>query len=310
MKKFQNISIILIFLITITLNSQTARRESYIDIPSAHLTKGLFINLNGSFPMGSENEVSTDINSGLEFALNRFDILLNWYSTSNFSLDLSYLLLDQSGMIPSLSLGIDNITYRQYISPIGHAEGDTQNTYADEGYDPRPPEVVSAYLVATRKFSENFEMTLGLGRGRFIGYGPRSRLLNLDVLFDEEHELFTVGFFGGLKYTIPHGPSIIIETDGRDANFGIQYEYGLFKGTLSIIKLEHFASEEGSNLTPRINASFSFKTYSFEALKPGMVNINLLDLNSDKPIAGKLIYEDGEPITANIPSTGKKTLTL
>jgi hypothetical protein len=96
MKKFQNISIILIFLITITLDSQTAKRESYIDIPSAHLTKGLFINLNGSFPTGSENEVSTDVNSGLEFALNRFNILLNWYSTSNFSLDLSYLLLEQN----------------------------------------------------------------------------------------------------------------------------------------------------------------------------------------------------------------------
>lgn len=310
MKKFQNISIFLIFLITITLNSQTARRESYIDIPSAHLTKGLFINLNGSFPTGSENEVSTDINSGLEFALNKFDILFNWYSTSNFSLDLSYLLLEQNGKIPSLSFGIDNITYRQYISPIGHAEGDTQNTYADEGYDPRPPEVVSAYLVATRKFSENFEMTLGLGRGRFIGYGPRSHLFNLDVFFDEKHELFTVGLFGGLKYTIPHGPSIVIETDGRDANLGIQYEYGLFKGTLGFIKLEQLASEEGSNLTPRINASFSFKTYSFEAPKPGMVNINLLDMNSDKPIAGKLIYGDGKPITVYISSTGKKTLTL
>lgn len=310
MKKFQYIITYIIFFISIALFSQTTRRESYIDIPSAQFNKGLFVNLNSSFPIGSENEVSTDINTGLEFAISRFDAILNWYSTSDFCLDLSYLLLEQNGMMPSLSLGIDNVTYRQYISPIGHAVGDTQNTYSDEGYEPRPPELVSTYLVATRKFSENFEITIGAGRGRFIGYGPRSQNLNFDVFFDEKHENFVFGLFGGIKLAIPNGPSFIIETDGRDANLGIQYGYGIFKGTLSIIKLEQFASAEGSNLTPRINLSLSFKAHSFEGPKPAIVNINLRDQLTDRSLAGTLTYGDGKPISVNIPITGKKTLRI
>jgi len=310
MNKFQYIITCIIFFISIALLSQTARRESYIDIPSAQFNKGLFVNLNGSFPISSENEVSTDINTGLEFAVSRFDAILNWYSTSDFSLDLSYLLAEQNGMMPSLSLGIDNVNYRQYISPIGHAVGDTQNTYSDEVYDPRPPELVSTYLVATRKFSENFEITIGAGRGRFIGYGPRSKNLNFDVFLDEKHENFVFGLFGGIKLSIPKGPSLIIETDGRDANLGIQYEYGIFKSTLSIIKLEQFASAEGSNLTPRINLNFSFKAHSFEGPEPAIVNINLRDQLTDIPIAGLLTYGDGKPISVDIPITGKKTLRI
>ncbi len=307
MRKYQYIITCIIFFISFTLYSQTMRRESYIDIPSAKFNKGLFFNLNGSFPVNSENEVSTDINSGLEFAINRFNAIINCYSTSDFSLDLSYLLFEQNGVMPNLSFGIDNITYRQYISPIG---GDTQNTYSDERYVPRPPELASTYLAATRKFSENFEITIGVGRGRFIGYGPRSRNLNLDIFFDEKHEKYTFGFFGGIKFSIPNGPSLIIESDGRDANLGLQYEYGIFKGTLSIIKLEQFASVEGSHLTPRININFSFRALSFEGPENAIVNINLRDQFTDKPIAGILTYGDGKLTSVNISITGKKTLRI
>ncbi len=310
MKHYQSFNIFSIFFIAFTLTAQTSGKESYIDIPSANFTKGLFVNTNGSYPFGSENEVTTDFNAGLELAINRFNAILNWYSTSDFCIGLSYQILEQNGMIPSLSLGIDNLTYRKYISPIGHAIGDTTNTYSDEGYDPRPQEVASAYLVTSRRFNENFEITIGMGRGRFVGYGPLSRLLNFDVFFDEEHETFAIGVFGGLKLSIPHGLSFLVETDGRDANLGMQYEYGLFKGAIGFTKLEHLFYEEELPITPRVNVSFSVKALSFEKPRKGQLNIRLLAKETGRPIQGRLTYENGEKRVVDIPPTGRITVTL
>ncbi|MCK4526381.1 hypothetical protein KAW18_03350 [candidate division WOR-3 bacterium] len=303
MRRILFASIYIIFLV----NAQSLRRESYIDIPTAHHKEGVFLNLNGSYPVGSENEVRTDINGGLGVSLNQIDATLKWYSGADFSLDISYQILKQKNNLPSVSVGLDNLTYNQYISPIGH---DTV-TYADEGYVPRPPEVASAYIAATKTFTESFEMTFGLGRGKYVGYGPRSHLLNFDAFFDEEHENIVFGLFGGLKFSVPGGgPSFIIETDGRDANLGIQYETGIFKGTLGLLKFEHFIVEEAHTLTPRINGSFSFKVKSFEAVKPGQINIRLLAEETGKPIPGRLILANGGKKIVDIPSTGKTTVTL
>ena len=309
MKRLQTLDIVIIFFIAITLNlnAQVNGRESYVDIPRAHFSEGLFLNIDGSYPIGSEDEVKTDINGGIEISINQFNAVLNWYSGTDFALNLSYLILKQVGMVPSLSLGIDNLTYRKFISPVGHGH---DSTFSDEEYIPRPPEIASAYLVATRTFNEYFELTAGVGRGRFIGYGPRSHLLNFDVFFDEEHEDYVFGLFGGAKFSVPGGAAFIIETDGRDANIGIQYQTGMFKGTLGLNKLELFTSEEGSGLAPRVSASVSVQGMSFEKPRPGQVNILLADEDTGEPIPGALICGNGKKIRVEIPYSGKKTVTL
>ncbi|GAF74465.1 unnamed protein product, partial [marine sediment metagenome] len=241
----------------------------------------------------------------MELAINNVNICLNWFSGADFVLDFSYLVLKEQGNLPSLSLGINNITYQEYISPIGH----DSSAFADELYINRPPEVASAYIVATKSFGRAFEITGGIGRGEFIGYGPRSHLLNFDVFFEDKHEKFIFGFFGGVKFSVPGGPSLILETDGRDANLGIQYEIGRFKGKFGINKIELFTLEDLKR-TPRINADFSIRTYSFEKPRPGQIKILLADEETREPISGTLIIENGEKITIDIPYSGKKTVTL
>lgn len=300
--------LVLQFIINVlTLHSLSLSKSSYIDIPTAHYNEGIYINLNGSYPIKPETEEITDINGGVEFSLNKIAAVLNWVSGTDFTLDISYQLLKERDNIPAISLGMDNLTYRKYISSIGHDD----ETYVDDKYTPRPPEVASLYLVATRAFNEYFELTAGMGRGRFVGYGPRSYLFNFDFFFDERHENIVFGLFGGLKLSIPRGLSLILETDGRDANLGIQYESGLFKGTIGLLKMEHyFFAPEVVRHTPRINASFSVKALSFEKPRKGRINIRLLAEEAGRPIPGKLIYEDSEKRAFNIPSTGRITVTL
>jgi hypothetical protein len=45
-----------ILFVSLTLTSQRLERNSYIDIPSAHLEEGLFININGNFPMNFQKQ--------------------------------------------------------------------------------------------------------------------------------------------------------------------------------------------------------------------------------------------------------------
>jgi tetratricopeptide (TPR) repeat protein len=152
-------------------------------------------------------------------------------------------------------------------------------------------------LVATSAVHANIEMTLGLGRGRFVGYGPRSKYLNFDAFLDDAHEDFAVGLFGGMKISTPVGASFILETDGRDANVGIRYGSGMFKGTLSLEKIEHFFAESSRLINaPWLNLSLSFSPMGgAESLiaKTGKLNLLLKDKESEKRIPGKVIVSKG-----------------
>ena len=298
-----------VFFGILILNAQSLSRGYYIDIPTAHYNEGLYINLNGNYPIRSESEVKLDPNVGFEVGYSRFNAILKWYNGGDFALDFAYQILQGGDVLTSLSIGVSDVTYNKFISPVGSDE-----TYDDEKYDPRPPEVASTYLVATKTFNEYFELTAGLGRGVFVGYGPRSRLLNYDIFFDEKHEAAVFGLFGGVKFSIPGGVAFIIETDGRDANLGVQYEYGLFKGTLALTKLEQFGAEEGSSLTPRIDANLSFRIASLERVpkkvEKGRLKILLLDGESSETIAGTLTMKDGEEKKLEIPVTGYLYVSL
>lgn len=310
MKKL--ISFFLIF-VTFSINAQILRRESYIDVPTAKFYEGLHINLNTSYPVGSENPVSFDINGGIQASINNYQAVLKWYDGADFALDVSYRIMKQSGSAPAIVVGLDNLTWNAYISPLGHQEGDTSpNTYSDEDYIDRAPEVASTYIVFTRTFNPNFEITGGIGRGRFIGYGPRSRFLNFDAFFGEDnrHENMVLGIFGGMKFSVPNGPAFVIETDGRDANLGVIYEYGMFRGSLGLLKLEQFFGES-EELTPRINLNMSFKSKSFAGPQKGQIKIHLLSEITGKPLPGKIMVSDGDKKRVyDVPAGGIKTITL
>ncbi len=247
-----------ILFVSLTLTSQRLERNSYIDIPSANLNEGLFVNFNGNFPISSGRAYGFDPNIEFEFSKAGMNFGLNWFAGSDFAFDFAYQFYKAKNT--SLAFGIDNIAFSKYISPLG-----SDTTFLDETYVPRPPEAWSFYLVGNRRFGRRFEFTAGLGRGKFVGYGPHSSQPNTDLFFTDKHENFAIGLFTATKFTVNKWLNLILEADGRDINMGIESEVGIFTGEISVLKLENILWERSDDaLTTRINASASFKLPFFK----------------------------------------------
>jgi TolA-binding protein len=255
MKKILYLSVLLICL---TLQSQRLHRNSYIDTPTADFYDGLFINLNGSYPFVADAGFGFDPNLGIEFSKKNINVGLNWLAGSDFSLDLAYQFYKRQNT--SMAVGIDNIAFSRFISTLGR-----DTTFLDEIYGNRPPEAWSFYIVANRKFNRLIELNVGLGRGKFVGYGPHSSQPNTDMFFSEKHENFAIGLFMGAKFNFKKWLNLILEADGRDINLGIQSELGKLRGEISVLKLENTLWERADQeQTSRINFGLSFKTPFFE----------------------------------------------
>jgi outer membrane protein OmpA-like peptidoglycan-associated protein len=287
-----------------TVSAFYMKRESYVDIPSANFNRGLYFNLSSSYPVRDVDDVKFDPNFGIGFSYNRFGGALKWYNGADFSFDLSYQILEGNSNIPGLSIGMAEITVTQYISPAG-----SDKVFNDEDYPDRPPEIASAYLVGTKKIGENFEITAGLGRGRFVGYGPRSYIPNSDIFFEEKHKNWVIGLFGGMRIILPNKLAFILEDDGRDVNFGIEYQSELVRGTLALNKLELFTADEEWGFSPRISLNVSYKIMGMkkkvEESKKSPFAIELIDNKSRVPVAGSTIIRSQEGDTIAVSKNRK-----
>jgi tetratricopeptide (TPR) repeat protein len=301
------IIIIFSFLVVPDFYAQSCR--NYIDVPTANISNGFFINLSGSYAVGGQTEEKFGGSGSIEYGVAGFLAGLKVYATKTFCLDLAYTILEESGSFPGLSIGLENITNSKYVAPL-----DTSDV-VDFLYAPRPPEIASVYMAVTKELGDYVEMTAGLGRGRFVGYGPRSQYLNFDAFFDEKHPDFMFGMFGGVKFNTPVGVSFIFETDGRDANAGLRYEASRWKGTLSVDKIEHLiAQPEGMINSPRFNLSLSVNPVGRGAAAEsnvGTLKIAIMDKSSGRPIQGKIIVSHGNiERSYDVPIAKKKVLML
>jgi hypothetical protein len=249
--------LVTLFFCFISLNSQILHYNSYIEIPTANFTEGLFVNLDMNFATSSASDIPFDPNIGIEHTYGRLNMVFKWYNGAVFSSDISYQILKEKENKPSLAIGVYELTYYKYISPVGSDE-----IYEDEYYPDRPPEIASFYGVATKKINKNFELTIGLGRGKFVGYGPRSFFPNTDVVFDEHHQNWALGLFGGIKAKLNNPFGFILEVDGRDANFALEYKTDLLKGNLYLAKIEQLIFDPAHLHCARIGLNFSYKLSS------------------------------------------------
>jgi len=274
-----------LLVVSITLDALQMKREAYIDIPTANLNHGLYIDVNSSYPIRDVDDVKFDPNIGIDLSYKKFGVAVKWYDGADFALDFSYKILSENGRLPALAVGLGEIAIEKYISPAGSDE-----VFNDEDYVDRSPEIASAYIVATKKFSRNFEATAGIGRGKFVGYGPVSKYGNIDVFFDEKHEDLAFGLFGGMRIIFTTGLAFLAEGDGRDINIGIEYQNDLIKGALALEKVEVFNNAE-NGLSPRIGFNLSYKIMDFQEEerkenKKFPAVIELIDEESREPVKG------------------------
>ena len=225
------------------------RTSGLVDIPT---TPGLkpgefrFIT-NTSFNLRPGFNYPVEADLAVRYGINnRAEIVISAFHFDAYALSGIYQLLEETTKRPSICFGIDNITYNSYVSPIDIGKG---KTFRDHQYLYRNPEIFSTYF----SFTKNFyfvTLTAGLGRGRFVGYGPRSRYFNTDGLFGEgwktgHGSAIAIGLFFGLGFRFAHGFDLIFEMDGRDGNIGARYNFKHGALNLSFSHIEGTFSAEG-----------------------------------------------------------------
>ena len=249
----------------------------------------------------------TDLNNGLEpepsdyniflrygFAA-RGEIALSMYTPNTYALAVSYTI-KKEGNGPAFFCGVDNITYSKHVSSLGR--GDTVGFLEEKGYlttgGGRPPELFSIYLGMQKSFGELFNVVLGLGRGRFVGYGERSHVLNSDffVLGDdykiEEHSSWAFGLFFGASLRFPFGLEFTGEIDGRDASVGIRYHNKYVTPTLAITKVEQFGDRRP--FSPRIALGIeATNRFILDKPKLGTIEVVIQDVSSQELLANAVV---------------------
>jgi len=140
----------------------------------------------------------------------------------------------------SLAFGVYDVGTHGHVSPIGRdtvAWSDWQYYSNDGSKYIRPLENLSAFVVTSIPITGSARVSVGLGRGRFVGYDGINDYLNTDVFFDDYHQ-WTFGLFGGFELYVTPEIALCVEANSRDANAGIKGFYGPVSVQVSVCKLE------------------------------------------------------------------------
>ena len=246
----------------------------------------------------------------------RGEIAVSMYRPTAFALSFSYVIV-RSGKGTSLFAGIDDITYATHISSLG--TGDTVGFLEEIGYTiesgGRPAELLSAYIGMQQTFGKTFNIVIGLGRGRFVGYGERSRYFNTDyfVLGDEykteEHSAWAFGLFLGASLRFPFGLELMVEMDGRDAGLAMRYHNKYVTPTIALTKVEQFGDDRRP-FSPRLTFGIE-ATNRFMLDKPEVGTIEcVIQDNTSKELLTNSIVELSELNKRYTASGGTFSLNL
>ncbi len=227
----------ILFIIPSICAAEFNRTTGVIDIPTAYvIPKGVIkVAMTGSFTnLGALNPGDADftISYGL---FDRAELALTSYTFSDYSLNAIFQILKDEGRPPGVAFGIDDLTYRRHISSLGGEDDEWED---DALYPLRCSEQFSVFLIMSKNFGKWGTYHLGFGRGRFIGYGPRSSLFNSDIFSDVEHNDAVGTFWGGEIEFMP-GLWSMFDFDGRDFNIGMKFKHPYFDIGLSAVKIEH-----------------------------------------------------------------------
>ncbi|UCG92396.1 MAG: tetratricopeptide repeat protein [candidate division WOR-3 bacterium] len=285
------------------LIADLSRTSGFIDIPRApqYDVSGIFSgSIMYSLPMYSADDDEgdpTDYNVVFRYGFGgRGEVALSMFTPTTFVASVSYLLIKERGGTPAIFGGIDDISYSPYISTVGR--DDTVGFLEEKNYERacngRPPELFSAYIAMQKSFGTLLNVVIGLGRGRFVGYGSRSHIFNTDlfVLGDnyttEDHSGWAFGTFFGGSITFPFGIELMAEMDGRDGNVGIRYNHKYFSTTFAITKVEHFGDRRP--FSPRYAFGLEVSNRGRpKAPKPGAIECIVQDMTSKQLLAHSLV---------------------
>jgi hypothetical protein len=160
----------------------------------------------------------------------------------------------------SLALGVYDVGIHSYVSPIGNGKEDAWpdwRYHSSDGRYVRPTENFSAFVVASIPVTGLARISVGLGRGRFVGYDGPNDYLNTDVFFKDYHQ-WAIGLFGGVELYLTPQVALCAEGDSRDANAGIKGFFGPVSVLVSLCKIEGL-TQRGENRFGRLALDVSWQ---------------------------------------------------
>lgn len=289
------------------LCGQLCHTSQFIDIPTVPQYNvpgmlGASAMFSVSFSQDDPNLLDTNEPDPADFTFTvryglsrRAELSLSLYTLSTFSASASYLLAYETRRSPAFFIGLDDITYNTHVSTIGR--GDSVGFIEEKNYalknNGRPWELFSAYVGMQKQLGQYFNIVIGLGRGRFVGYAPRSHYYNTDyfILDDytvDDHSWWAFGLFLGGSIRFPVGVELIAEMDGRDGNVGMKYHHRLGTLTLAICKAEHFWSP--APYSPRFTAGVEMNNRAMlEKPDMGSIECVIRDGTTDEVLTGATV---------------------
>jgi hypothetical protein len=189
-----------------------------------HKTAAFFIS--GKLPIDEES-APRDIDISAGFGLfNRFDLEFVSYFGSAFALNLNILAIEEDRTKPRIAFGIENIALDKYLSSFGKG---TDTRWENTVYETRNPEWFSLYGLVGKRIGIS-DFSVGIGRGRFVGYGTWTEMLNSDLYSDEKHS-DAFGIFLEWQLFNIMGAKPYFSIDGRNYAYGIRFDHRFFSIT-------------------------------------------------------------------------------
>jgi len=216
--------------------------------------------------------------------LDRMEVALTAYTLRDYVLGVTYQLISGGGrrvgvlelLDPwergggrlsfeearhtSLAVGVYDVGIHSYVSPVGNGKEDAWpdwRYHSSDGRYVRPTENFSAFVVASIPVTGLARISVGLGRGRFVGYDGPNDYLNTDVFFEDYHQ-WAIGLFGGVELYLTPQVALCAEGDSRDANAGIKGFFGPVSVLVSLCKIEGL-TQHGENRFGRLALDVSWQ---------------------------------------------------
>jgi outer membrane protein OmpA-like peptidoglycan-associated protein len=299
--------LLFVLLIVLPLSADFKRTSGLIDIPTTRILPHFGFRIGGDltikFGTGTYDQVveenihaSLGLGNFLELYFDFYTIIENWTWGTGFCHRLYGS--DKFG----LAWGVHGFSDIDDISEIerGDSTGWHDDLLYEQGDYLKPYERFSGFVVSTYALNKDIDVSLGVGRGRYVGYGQKSKYFNSNF-YHEQGGDWGVGLFGGVEFKLSKETSFMIDADGRDINAGFVYQPLPWEFGIAVTKIEYFF--DWDEYRPRLALSASYKRIPKEP-GPGVIAGTVYDTEGDPLVAAVTIPLLEIPVAMTEPEFG------
>jgi len=283
------------------------RTSGLVDIPTTRILPHLGYRVGGDLTIQlgpgdydyvvEENlHFSLGLGNFLETYFDAYTIIESW--TVAFGFCHNFFNYDRFG----LAWGIHTFSTVEHISEI--AKGDSTGWHDDLLYEygdyEMPYERFSGFVVSSYALTDQIDVSLGAGRGRYVGYGAISKYLNSN-LYHKQGGNWGIGIFGGVEFKLSDKMSLLVEGDGRDINAGIRFQPLPWEFALGLTKIEYIF--DWDEYRPRVALSASYKHIPKKP-GPGIIAGTVRDTDGNALVAAVRISESAVSPMMTEPTFG------